>query len=786
MRSAATDSGGLRCYQQKLVGHVLKHFECDPGIIVAERTGRGKSLIASAIMAALARAKVESTQQPLRVGLLAPNANVLENWVGDEGLLRNALENPEHPTHLWRDHAARWSLHASDRWLEKPRAPELEIAAHHYGFGITYNYATWSKNKAGLRAQARRFLGRPPCERLDLLIIDEAHQLKSSRTGRARAIRALFGNADSPLPVDRVLLLTATPFQLRAAPELARLIELLRFPARTGVGDFQACARDFAGPALQRRFTRYEQAMSRWLLLKLGKYDGHDALEDARAATQDVERLLRMFIVRADDRRAYIHIRYGHSDPRRGAAVPDAAAGLEIEDPNERLLFLAWDGSIASRTTFVATEQQTLSSSARALRGRHSGGVKTSAVERSRTPLAPPGVQTAFAELARALTRDVDPDHVKVLATRDAVLQRLSEDPEHRPVLVFAERLETLQQLRELLATRLPSGSVEIVDGSIDSHVRDELLARFRGDSKSARVHALLASRVAEMGLDIDGPRDKHDIWLIHHDFPWNPAMVDQRNGRVCRPAKGTEDAQSDVWISYPFIRDTVDERIFKRMVLRQALAEMLLGTDDVARALRLTNLDNLEAASLDLVMGPELRALTPNLTPGQSREAAVSEPCVDLSDTKSRPPWCPIELVDLLGQTLAALPASVVERIHALVSERSFTSWTRADALFIRVDLVGRTQTVALFRREQLVIALSIADNDAAADKLPEALRANASPGVAGLALHRRSEGQPYLVARAANLIDTLDDNELRRLVLETARRADEWEARYHGEDRW
>ncbi len=93
--------GGLHRYQAQIVAHALTHLEHRPGLIIAERTGRGKSQIAMAIMAAMA---MRVTDRPLRVGLLAPSDQVLGNWTGTEdGLLVRAFTRPQDKTYLWRE-----------------------------------------------------------------------------------------------------------------------------------------------------------------------------------------------------------------------------------------------------------------------------------------------------------------------------------------------------------------------------------------------------------------------------------------------------------------------------------------------------------------------------------------------------------------------------------------------------------------------------------------------------------------------------------------------------------
>ena len=788
---------GLRQYQVAVARHVIEQLKAQPGIIVAERTGQGKSQIAMAIAAAVATA-IED--RPLRIGLLAPNGQVLENWVGPGRLLDTAFGLPDAGTYLWERGAVPltvWSRGSKRIDIEGTGAG-IEVFADHYTRGITNGFGAW-KNSEKLRdRQADQFMGGRPSRQLDLLIVDEGHQLRSSWNARAQAIQSLFGKANSPIQVGRVLMLTATPFQLRAAPELARLANILRYPAAHGGVDFPvAVASSLSATAVSQLFDRYRRAFTHWLRQLAAGLPTQEALERARVESERVGQVLRTVIVRTDAPTADLRVRYGRPDPTEASDKPMAASGLVLEDPVERLLFLAWDGSIASRTTFVATEQQTLSSSVSALGARDFEGLGRSAAEKSRRPLAPPSVQQALASLSKELSKRAhDKEHCKVRATVAAVASRLQDDPERRPVLVFAERTLTLQRIRAAIEEALGDHvTVEVLDGGVFHADRERVVDGFRAADEVPRVHVLLASKVAEMGLDIDGPKDKDDIWLIHHDFPWNPAMVDQRNGRVTRPAKG--DTGTPVFIMYPFIRDSVDERIFKRMLARQAFAEILLGTDDAVRALGLAVHENLQSLELEALDPQVIRQLTPNLRPGTSvkRGASMESPAVKASATGSaavppggRPDWCPGELLELLDEDETdKLDRALTQRIQEFAAGQACSRWEWGTSMLLRVDLEGRGQTVAVRCRAGVVEALSLADAEFDPELVLDVLQANFAPGVAGLVSRPDGEGGHRLFARATNALATLDESELRLLVLDAAVRADDWEKRRHGElDRW
>jgi hypothetical protein len=81
----------------------------------------------------------------------------------------------------------------------------------------------------------------------------------------------------------------------------------------------------------------------------------------------------------------------------------------------------------------------------------------------------------------------------------------------------------------------------------------------------------------------------------------------------------------------------------------------------------------------------------------------------------------------------------------------------------------------------------LSLADTDVGSDEnWREALKFNARLSGAGLVLVGDTDAE-RLVARAANPTGTLQLIELERMILDTAKLGDDWEAHFYGSvDRW
>ena len=126
----------------------------------------------------------------------------------------------------------------------------------------------------------------------------------------------------------------------------------------------------------------------------------------------------------------------------------------------------------------------------------------------------------------------------------------------------------------------------EILDGPIRTgdfarHTRDgESRERLREAFNTPLYPmVLIANEVMQEGLDLH----KHCRRIVHHDLVWNPAQIEQRNGRIDRLGSLTNrlrqnGADVTLDILYPVIRGTIDERLFRTVKTREKWLEFLLG----------------------------------------------------------------------------------------------------------------------------------------------------------------------------------------------------------------
>jgi len=154
-------------------------------------------------------------------------------------------------------------------------------------------------------------------------------------------------------------------------------------------------------------------------------------------------------------------------------------------------------------------------------------------------------------------------------------LRRYWKSNTGKKVVLFAFYKNTLHYL----ADRLQAEGIAsvIVHGGMD---KQQALKEFE-DPNGPNI--LLSSEVASEGVDL-----QFSSLLINYDLPWNPAKIEQRIGRIDRI--GQEASKILIWnLLY---EDTVDDRVYSRLLQRLNIFERALG-------------------SMEVVLGDEIRTLS-------------------------------------------------------------------------------------------------------------------------------------------------------------------------------
>ncbi|MBK7923167.1 MAG: DNA helicase [Gemmatimonadetes bacterium] len=132
-------------------------------------------------------------------------------------------------------------------------------------------------------------------------------------------------------------------------------------------------------------------------------------------------------------------------------------------------------------------------------------------------------------------TEQMVPDHDARFIALCAMIDRLLIQPgggfrNDERLIVFTEYKTTLDYLGRLLAARYPEADrLLMLYGGMEDKERDSIKGAFNDPTASVRI--LLATDAAAEGLNLQATAR----YLLHYDLPWNPARIEQRNGRLDR-----------------------------------------------------------------------------------------------------------------------------------------------------------------------------------------------------------------------------------------------------------
>jgi ERCC4-related helicase len=134
---------------------------------------------------------------------------------------------------------------------------------------------------------------------------------------------------------------------------------------------------------------------------------------------------------------------------------------------------------------------------------------------------------------------------------------------EHR-IIVFTEYDDTLAYVRRHLeahvrATDRGEDRLEIYHGRTSLEERQEIKEAFNADPAVNPVRILLATDAAREGLNLQ----KFCFNLFHFDIPWNPARLEQRNGRIDRKLQPSP----TVFCRYFLYENREEDTILRRIV---------------------------------------------------------------------------------------------------------------------------------------------------------------------------------------------------------------------------
>jgi len=147
----------------------------------------------------------------------------------------------------------------------------------------------------------------------------------------------------------------------------------------------------------------------------------------------------------------------------------------------------------------------------------------------------------------------------------EALIDRLRDvSASGRRVLLFTFSRRTLAYLNQKLQGEFRIG---VLHGGVSREDRDITMRRFREHA----YDIVLATRVASEGLDFE-----FCSIVVNYDLPWNPMEVEQRIGRIDRI--GQEEAKIQIWnfATEGTIETRIVERLLERIgVFRESIGEL-------------------------------------------------------------------------------------------------------------------------------------------------------------------------------------------------------------------
>lgn len=143
-------------------------------------------------------------------------------------------------------------------------------------------------------------------------------------------------------------------------------------------------------------------------------------------------------------------------------------------------------------------------------------------------------------------------------------------------VIVFTEFGHTLGYLERLLGaafegTHLGSERLRTFRGGMDDAKRDEIQRLWNAPPEESPVRILLATDAAREGVNLQGACHH----LFHYDVPWNPARLEQRNGRIDR----TLQPSPEVYCHYFTYRDRPEDRVLDTLVRKVEVIQKEVGS---------------------------------------------------------------------------------------------------------------------------------------------------------------------------------------------------------------
>jgi hypothetical protein len=145
-----------------------------------------------------------------------------------------------------------------------------------------------------------------------------------------------------------------------------------------------------------------------------------------------------------------------------------------------------------------------------------------------------------------------------------------------RRLLIFTEYGDTKRYLQGLLQAAIDGTDeaeqrIMVFHGGMSDEQREEVQRAFNAPPEGHPVRILIATDAAREGVNLQG----HCADLVHFDIPWNPARLEQRNGRIDR----TLQPAAEVRCHYFVYRDRPEDLVLQKVVEKVDTIQRELGS---------------------------------------------------------------------------------------------------------------------------------------------------------------------------------------------------------------
>jgi hypothetical protein len=244
---------------------------------------------------------------------------------------------------------------------------------------------------------------------------------------------------------------------------------------------------------------------------------------------------------------------------------------------------------------------------------------------------------SAFKEMAELAAQLRDQPDGKVRFLSDWIGQHLcplgvdgTRTWNTRRVLIFTEFVDTqrylVQQLGAAFAdTAAAAERIVVLHGVLADPQREQVQQQFTGSPEQYPARILIATDAAREGLNLQ----TECADLFHFDIPWNPARLEQRNGRIDRALQPAAQVRCHYFVYAERAADMVLQKIIEKVETIAAelgaLGQVVLHREDAA--------DTVDTLSPEIPAARQERATTERVREILERSSA----CLQLTPARLR-----------------------------------------------------------------------------------------------------------------------------------------------------